>query len=454
MECGFVNVPIAKVVRIQRVARDPSRPPGLPSTPEVIAVDVSSQHRIPRAVHWCLLLYVLSISYEYIGLPGLGPMTFTRVTGLLFFATYCFYYNPLLALWPSPSRACRWFLAYLAIYCLNGLFFLPETLVFTFFFKLLTLLQLVIFFWLAVDLCKDEKIMRQVLLTYAIALSVLAVGMVLQLPAFAPAAPAFQESAGEMERASVLGYSGNTLSTMWAFAIVALVGFCLHPAYTFFTKLLWGFFALPMLAAIAKTGSRAGMAGLLIGLLVYAMPHSRARRKLCTLLLALLGIAATAYFIMNTPSATQRWEQAVYEGDLAGREYIVPAALKMFLERPLLGWQPITYERELGRRTGASKKDAHNLFLTLILEGGIVGTVPFLMGLWRCAQTAWQARAGRLGLLPLAVLITVLVAALAQPFLVHKWFWLALICAASSLAAGHAARPRVLLIRRSLGNEA
>jgi O-antigen ligase len=343
-----------------------------------------------------------------------------------------------------------------AIYCLNGLFFLPEKLIFDFFSRLLTLLQLIMFLWLAADLCKDEKIMRQVLLTYAIALSVLAVGMVLQLPAFAPADPTFQERAASqgIERASVLGYSGNTLATMWAFAIVALVGLCLHPAYTFFTKLLWGFLTLPMLAAIGKTGSRAGMAGLLIGLVVYSVPHWRARRKLCTILLALLGIAATVYFIMNNSSATQRWEEAVYEGNLAGREHIVPAALKMFLERPLLGWHPFIYGRELGRRLGTYKKDPHNLLLDLLLEVGIVGTVPFLMGLWRCAQTAWQARTGRLGLLPLALLITILAAAMAQPFLMHKWFWLALICPAGSLAAGHATRPRILLIRRSLGNEA
>jgi O-antigen ligase len=327
-------------------------------------------------------------------------MTFARVMGLLFFATYCFYYNPLLALWPSPSRPCRWFLAYLAIYCLSG-FFLPEELISVFFSRLLTLVQLIMFFWVAMDLCKDEKIMRQVLLTYAIALSVLAVGMVLQLPAFAPVAPDPQETVGEIERVSVLGYPGNTVAAMWAFAVVALVGLCLHPAYTLFPKLLWVFFALPMMAAIGMTGSRAGMGGLLIGFLVYSMPHWRARWKLCTVLLAFLGIAATVYFIMNTPSATQRWEQAVYDGKLAGREHIVPVALQMFLERPLLGWQPFAYERELGRRLGRYKKDAHNLFLTLVLEVGIVGAVPFLMGLWRCAQTAWQARIGRLGLLPL-----------------------------------------------------
>jgi O-antigen ligase len=241
---------------------------------------------------------------------------------------------------------------------------------------------------------------------------------------------------------------------MWAFAIVALVGLCLHPGYTLFTKLLWGFFTLPMLAAMVKTGSRAGTGALLIGFLVYLVPHWRVQRKLCTLLLALLGIAATVYFVTNSGTAERRWEQVVYEGNMSKREEIVPAALEMFLERPLLGWQPYISGRELGRRTGAYKRDTHNLILNLLLDVGIVGAVPFLMGLWRCVQTAWQASTGRIGLLLLAILITVLAGAMAQPFFAHKWFWLALTCAAHSPSAGHATRPRMLLVRRSLGNEA
>jgi O-antigen ligase len=401
-------------------------------------------------VQWCLLLYVLSIALENVNLGFTSQyLSSAKAGGMLFFAMYCFYYNPLLDSWPSPSPACRWFLAYAAIYMLNG-FFLPEEFVSSFFSRLLTILQLIMFFWVAGALCKDEKILLQVLSVYAIALSVLAVGMLLQLPIFNP----YVDQGGEIERASILGVSGNTLATMWALAIVTLAGLCLHPAYTLYTKLLWAFLALPMLAVIVKTGSRAGMGGLLIGFLVYLVPHWRAQRKLCTLLLALLGIAATLYFIMNSATAERRWEQAIYEGKMAKREEIVPAALEMFLERPLLGWQPYICGRELGRRTGAYKRDPHNLFLSLFLEVGIVGTVPFLMGLWWCAQRAWQARTGRLGLLPLVLLTTALAAAMAQPFFAHKWFWLILTCAAHSPAASHATRPRMLLVRRSLGNEA
>jgi O-antigen ligase len=446
-----VSLPKARVVRVQRVDRNALWSPSLPSTPEVVAVDVSSQHRIPRVVHWCLLLYVLSLSLEYVQLSFTSEsLTLAKVVGALFFVTYCFYYNPLLDSWPSPSCACWWFLAYAAIYMLHG-FFLPEELVSSFFSRLFTVLQLIIFFWLAGDLCKDEKIMRQVLLVYAIAMSVLAVGMLLELPVLTP--PSLEDG-GEPERASILGVNSNTFAAMWALASVTLAGLCLHPAYTLYTKLLWVFLALPTLAAVVKTGSRAGMGGMLIGFLVYLVPHWRAQRKLCTLLLALLGIAVTVYSIKNSSSAERRWEQAMYEGKMAKREEIVPAALEMFRERPLLGWQPYISERELGRRTGASRRDPHNLFLSLLLEVGFVGAVPFLMGLWRCTQMAWQARTGRLGMLPLALVITVLAAAMAQPFLVMKWFWLVLVCAAHSPTAGDVTRSRILLIRRSLGNEA
>jgi O-antigen ligase len=373
---------------------------------------------------------------------GLTP----RQLGVLFFAVYCFYYNPLLASWPSPSRACWWFLAYTAIFFLNSLL-LSEELVFDSFIQLFTLLQLLVFFWVGGDLCKDERIMLQVLGMYVIALSVLAVGMLLQLPAFQPTVL----NAREIERADVLGF-GNSLPTMLALAMVTLVGLCLHPAYTLFTKILWACLALPILAALVKTGGRAGMGSLLIGCAVYLVPHWRSQRKLCTLILALLGIAATAYFIMSSANAQRRWEQT-YEGDLAGREEIISAGLKMFMERPLLGWQPIIFGRELGRRLGVYERDAHNLFLHLLLEVGIVGTAPFLIGLWKCAQTAWQARTGRLGLLPLALFITLLVAMMSHTHLTQKWVWLVLACAANSLTADPAMRSRMLLIRRSLGHE-
>ena len=276
-------------------------------------------------------------------------------------------------------------------------------------------------------------------------------GMLLQLPAFTPT---FQEIGGGVQRGTIMGYNSNVLAAMWALAIVALAGLCLHPAYMLVTKLLWAFLALIVLMATVYAGSRAALGSLLIGFLVYLVPHWRAQRKLCTALFALLGIAVTVYFAMHSLTTMQRWQQTVYEGRLDGREKIVPAALTMFIESPLIGWQPVIFQYELGSRLGEGSKDAHNLFLHLLLEVGIVGAVPFFMGLWKCVQTSWQARTGQLGLLPLALLVTLLAGTMSHTNLAQKWFWLVLACTANSLAAGDATRPRILLVRRSLRNEA
>jgi O-antigen ligase len=200
------------------------------------------------------------------------------------------------------------------------------------------------------------------------------------------------------------------------------------------------------------------MGALLIGFLVYLVPYWRTKRKLGTLLLALLGIAAATYFVVNSSSAMQRWQET-YEGQFDGREKIMPATLEMFIERPLVGWQPVKFAYELGRRvslTGSEAKDAHNLFLHLLLEVGIVGTAPFLIGIWMCVQVAWQARTGSFGLLPMALLLTALAGTMTHTYLLQKWFWmaLALVCAAPSRAAGQTTGSRLLLLRRSLGNEA
>ena len=90
---------------------------------------------------------------------------------------------------------------------------------------------------------------------------------------------------------------------------------------------------------------------------------------------------------------------------------------------------------ELGAREGKGLKyrGAHNLVLDLLMEGGLLGAIPFLIGLGLCARAAWTARVCNLGLLPLVWLITMLVANLSGEWLVSKSMWLVLTL---SLASG------------------
>jgi O-antigen ligase len=81
----------------------------------------------------------------------------------------------------------------------------------------------------------------------------------------------------------------------------------------------------------------------------------------------------------------------------------------------------------------AGVRDAHNLVLYLLLEVGVLGTVPALIGLWLVIRAAWKGRFGPLGAAPLALVATVMTAGLTHTFITRKPMWLAL---AVGLASG------------------
>ena len=75
----------------------------------------------------------------------------------------------------------------------------------------------------------------------------------------------------------------------------------------------------------------------------------------------------------------------------------------------------------------------HNLLLELLSTSGVIGTIPFLIGLGLCLRGAWRARRGPVGLIPLAMLAAVLTGTLSGTWIISKILWLAL---AVALAAG------------------
>jgi O-antigen ligase len=173
------------------------------------------------------------------------------------------------------------------------------------------------------------------------------------------------------------------------------------------------------------------------------------------MLLVFLGgfiAAVLAYMALQHPTVLTRFQDS-FSGNLAGREIIVPASLDMIFDRPLLGWQPVAYWQELGQRVGRiwGARDAHNLLFHLLLEVGLVGTVPFLIGLWLCVVGAWRGRGGKLGNLPFALLVMTLSANLSHTYIARKpqWLILGLAVAAAASVTRRSAAARYL-VRRPL----
>jgi O-antigen ligase len=201
-------------------------------------------------------------------------------------------------------------------------------------------------------------------------------------------------------------------------------------------NLLLGLSLLPLLKGMVATGSRSGIATAVIGCLAYVFSVRQAKRKILSVAALAVGLSLSLYFAAANSVLSERWQKAYYNEDFSGRGLIYPTAVQMALERPLFGWGPVNHWYELGRRTGNifNPRDEHNLILFLLLEVGLVGTVPVLLGIGLIARAAWRARRGTLGFLPLAILCAVAANNMIENGLgLHgKLFWLMMALAAAS----------------------
>jgi O-antigen ligase len=407
---------------------------------------LADYYRIPAVVRWSFIGFIGTMPLEAADLP-ITSSTFSvaRLAGLAFFASYIFFYNPLSgkrSLPPLPA-ALSWFLVYLLIFAANGVFL--DAVYFRQFVSIfLTLAQLMLLFWIASSLLRVETLARRALIAFAAGAVICAAGTLVGLPGFATVI-----TSRFGERVTALDFNPNYLAYTMAVAAVILIDTGLEAKPRFgWMKGLWIAPVLPLLALMVRTGSRTGVAAFAIGFIACMLPNRKSRRRLIVIFLSVVVVASLIYLVLQHPTVLSRFEQS-YQGNLAGRQNIIPASVDMILQQPVLGWQPVAYWEELARRVGQvwGVRDAHNLVFHLLLEVGFLGAVPFLIGLWLCVIGAWKARAGKFGNLPFALLAMTLSANLTHTYLGRKpqWLILAFAAAAAATAVQRSAAARYLI---------
>jgi O-antigen ligase len=378
----------------------------------------------PKIVRWAFLLFVFTFPFEPINLEAIrGASSVSSIAGLLFFSTCLFYPK---VCFRRPLQALWWFAGYVAVYVLSGIL-IPERFVGSFIIEIQTFIQLLVFGWIGSTLLQEEKLTRYILLTFSIATLLSVAGMVLGLPGFT-------QTYGD--RISAAGFNPNGLALIMALGAQALIGFSIGQMH----RNIWmrvTFIALSFfpLIAMVYTGSRGGIMAGVTGVALYALPYCRSKRKMTALLGATIAVVGIVYIAVNDPGTWSRLERTYHTGDTAGRDAIFAASIEMISEKPFLGWRPVAWAYELGPRVGHVSRDAHNLYLHLLLEGGLLGAAPFLIGLGLCVRAAWTARVGSLGLLPLVWLTTMLVGSMASVPVRAKVLWLVLVLSLASEAS-------------------
>jgi O-antigen ligase len=326
--------------------------------------------------------------------------------------------------------------------------FLSAQFVDSFIVQFKTIIQLLVFCWIGSTLLQEEKFARHMVLAFSIATLLAATGMLLALPGFA----AIREGG----RLTMQGVNPDGASHLMAMGAHALIGLGIAVEQT--RRNIWRrvtFLALSLfpLTALVYTGTRGGVISFLAGVALYILPYRGSKRKIAAILGATITIVCVVYTVVNNQNALSRFEKSYETGETSGRNRIYVAAIEMISEKPLLGWPYGIFFEELWSRSSIGRKvvDAHNLFLYLLLEVGLLGTIPFLIGLGLCMRAAWTARVSSLGLFPLAWLVTMMVESMIGTTITSKTLWLVLIVSlAAEASTVQQYKRKNLMIRRTI----
>ncbi|MFN2572382.1 MAG: O-antigen ligase family protein [Gemmatimonadales bacterium] len=382
-------------------------------TPEAPAaaqpVPAPADPKIMLLVRLGFYFFALSIPFE---MPDRTiPIETTTISGLVFLLTTLFNLRGVYRRVPS---ALLWFGVWMWFFGLSTMYnrseHAGEVLALG-----ISFVQLLLIMWAGSNVLQDQRAMRGAMLTFAFACFVRALMQVLGIAAHMHA-----EWTGGY-RVTVLGQNPNYSAIILSAGFVAVLNLR-------WKIIAWAAAGIIGLALI-QTGSRGGLMCAAVGALVLLWHGRTIWARLRGVSIGFVAIALLAIAAYRSPMLRVRFEEAVKEHSLAGRERIYPAVVSMISEKPLLGWGPVENQYEIAQRIAEEKldkRDAHNILLELFSTTGLFGAVPFLIGLWLCFRESWRARKGPWNMFPLALLMAVLVGCISGTWIASKMLWFAL----------------------------
>ncbi|HEV2672602.1 MAG TPA: O-antigen ligase family protein [Gemmatimonadales bacterium] len=377
-------------------------------------------------------LFILSIPFEFSDRDATSfPIEIPTAVGALFLATT--FLAPA-ASFGRFTRAARWFLLYLYAFLVaaaisgrdhvatvaNGADYWTEVSK-----MFASLVELLLIFCVGRNLMRSRAVTERALATFALACIVRGA-----MPFLGILTTVHKVQTGG-ERISALGQNSNHAAMILGAGLIVMVGLAFgHYRKAWWRKPVIGAVLIGFLAyAVANTGSRGGLLAVALGILAFLFQSGKLVHLVRNLALAVLLIGAIAFASYNSEVMRNRFEDTLHTGTLTGRELIYPAVVGMIIDRPFFGWGPANNKYELGRRLEERvrrRRGTHNSVLEVLSATGVVSAIPFLMGTWLCFLSAWRARKGPDGTLPLALAVTAMASNMSGDWFMTPLFWFAL----------------------------
>jgi O-antigen ligase len=242
--------------------------------------------------------------------------------------------------------------------------------------------QLFLMIWMVWELAPTRKLQLGLLVAYLMGAQVAALQTIL----------AYRTLGDSMRRFSTGSADPNAVAMILALSVP--IAWYLSMAYRQ-PIMRWICRAyLPVgIVALALTGSRGGLLAMMVGLLIVPLTMTKlspGRLAAAVALLALSGGLAVAYVPDRVVERLATTRESVEGLSLGGRFQIWKAGMHAFTHRPLAGYGAGAFKRAASPWLGGEQRVAHNSFLSVLVEQGMIGFLLYWTMFMLVFAAAWK----------------------------------------------------------------
>ena len=236
--------------------------------------------------------------------------------------------------------------------------------------KFWTFVQLFLVVWMFWELAPSRERVLGLMAAYVLGAYVAAFDTIMLFRS--KAAVLFRFAAGAADANDLAMKLALALPVAWYLSMAA------HKPYV---RLVCRGYLLVGLLALGLTGSRGGMLASMVGLLIVPLTMTRMSPGKLVMAIAILCISggvAVAYVPDKLVARFATTSSEVEGGRIGGRFKLWVAGSRAFAVRPLMGYGVSAFKTAVGPYLVSEPQVAHNSFVSLLVEEGLVGFLLYL----------------------------------------------------------------------------